>query len=68
MTIITACPYCDEPLFYDYESGDEPIGVYEKIDCEQCSKCYFVQRLSFGETMSEEEFWAKFPKAKKVNA
>jgi len=45
---------------YPYESGDEPYGnVFARWDCEKCGGVSYIQRLSFGETLSEEEAKAK---------
>ena len=41
-----------------YEAGQEPIGVYERIVCDECGAVSFVQRISFdGHTYDEAEFW-----------
>lgn len=64
--IFTSCPYCDETKTYPYETGDESVGAFDRQPCDKCGKYMFIERLSFGETLSEEEFWKRHPDAKKV--
>lgn len=66
--IITNCTYCEEVIMYPYEAGDEPVGAFDKQECEACGKNNFIQRISFdGVTLLEEDFWEQYPEAKSIN-
>jgi hypothetical protein len=40
-----------------YEAGDEPVGAFEEVVCDECGAKSYVERISFdGRTYSEEEF------------
>jgi hypothetical protein len=63
--IFTECKN-GHPIICYYEAGDEPVGAFEEVICEECGVKSYVQRLSMGgETYDEEEFFRKFPDAKK---
>jgi hypothetical protein len=60
--IFTNCTACNSVLVCYYEAGKKPVGVYERIECEDCGAANFVQRVSIeGRTYSEEEFLALNP-------
>lgn len=63
--IIVTCRGCNTPIFYPYEAGEEPVGAFDRQECDECGEPVFIQRLSFGEVLTEEEFWKKYPEAKK---
>lgn len=65
--IFGGCPYCNEPFSYPYESGDEPVGAFDRQKCQKCGRYMFIERRSFeSRTLSEEKFWEEFPGAKKM--
>lgn len=57
--IITSCTNteCNEPIFYPYETGEEPYGnVFDRQICKKCGVANYIQRISFGgETLNEEQ-------------
>lgn len=64
--IFTRCLSCEEPKNIHYESGDATSGKAERWECEKCGAIHFSEHISFGETMSEEEFWKRHPEANEL--
>lgn len=57
---------CQEPIILAWECGDES-GFY-RYQCKECGQVSFIELTSlFGTTLSEEEFWQKYPNAIKVS-
>lgn len=64
--IFTGCTSCEEPKAIYYEAGDSSMGKAERWECEKCKAINFSIHISFGgETYSEDEFFRKYPDAKK---
>ena len=65
--IFTSCTNCDNPIIVYYEAGDKGAGGAQKVKCKKCTDINFVELISFGgKTLSEEAFFKKHSKAKKV--
>lgn len=63
--IFTKCsnPNCDEPIVLCWECGNG-YGFSREV-CEKCNSVSFVECTSLGdgETLSEKDFWEKYPDA-----
>jgi len=66
--IITQCCNCGNEFVCGYESGDVGSGNFQRVDCEKCDTPNFVELTSVnGETLSEKEFYKRYPNAKFIN-
>jgi hypothetical protein len=59
MTIITECPACDMPAFFEPEPDDRRHGWFPHV-CIYCAKVMWVEKTTLaGTTYSSEDFFAK---------
>ena len=64
--IFTGCAKCHASKSIYYEAGDGTQGLAERWKCEECKAVNFTVRVSFGgETLSEKEFFKRYPGAGK---
>ena len=55
-------PECDGAITSMYETGQEPVGAFEKVLCNDCGTVQYLECITIaGRVLSEAEFAALNP-------